>query len=64
LNIESHRASKKGNNEGSMGSKSKYRIMKSSQNIQKESGPKKIKKKENTLDIISKSLLKQMNINL
>ena len=47
-----------------MGSKSKYRIMKSSQNIQKESGPKKIKKKENTLDIISKSLLKQMNINL
>ncbi|GAA3515567.1 hypothetical protein GCM10022393_31880 [Aquimarina addita] len=55
LNIESHRASKKGNNEGSMGSKSKYRTMKSSQNIQKESGTKN-QKKENTLDIISKSL--------
>ena len=52
-----------------MGSKSKYRIMKSSQNIQKGSGTKSYKtsnagKKENTLDIISKSLLKQMNINL
>ena len=46
-----------------MGSKSKYRTMKSSQNIQKGSGTKK-SKKENTLDIISKSLLKQMNINL
>ncbi len=39
-----------------MGSKSKYRTMKSSQNIQKGSGTKK-SKKENTLDIISKSLL-------
>lgn len=46
-----------------MGSKSKYRTMKSSQNIQKGSETKK-SKKENTLDIISKSLLKQMNINL
>ena len=47
-----------------MGSKSKYRIMKSSQNIQKGSGNKKILKKENTLAIISKSLLKQIDINL
>jgi hypothetical protein len=47
-----------------MGSKSKYRTMNSSQIIQKGSGTKKIKKKENTLDIISKSILKQMNINL
>ncbi len=47
-------ASKKGNNEGSMGSKSKYRTMKSSQNIQKGSGTKN-QKRENTLDIISKS---------
>ena len=47
-----------------MGSKSKYRTMKSSQNIQKGSGTKKNQEKENTLDIISKSLLKQMNINL
>jgi len=46
-----------------MGSKSKYRTMKSSQNIQKGSATKN-QKKENTLDIISKSLLKQMNINL
>ncbi len=38
-----------------MGSKSKYQTMKSSQNIQKGSGAKKIKK-ENTLDIISKSI--------
>lgn len=46
-----------------MGSKSKYPIMKSSQTIQK--GSETIKsKKENTLDIISKSLLNQMNINL
>jgi len=34
--------------------------MKSSQNIQKGSGTKKIKKKENTLDIISKSLLNSL----
>ncbi|MEM1257585.1 MAG: hypothetical protein AAGH81_03575, partial [Bacteroidota bacterium] len=39
----------------SMGSKSKYQTMKSSQNIQKGSGTKKIKK-ENTLDITSKSI--------
>lgn len=47
-----------------MGSKSKYRVMKSSQNIQQGSGTKEKSKKENTLDILSKSLLKQMNINL
>ncbi|WP_282089230.1 hypothetical protein [Aquimarina algiphila] len=45
---------KKGNNEGSMGSKSKYQTMKSSQNIQKGSGTKN--QKENTQDIISKSI--------
>lgn len=62
--IESLQATKKGNDEGSMGSKSKYRTMKSSQNIQKGNGTKKNKKclldtgKENTPDIISKSLLK------
>ncbi len=47
-----------------MGSKSKYRTMKSSQNTQKGSGTKENQKKENPLDIISKSLLKQTNINL
>ena len=52
---------KKGNNEGSMGSKSKYQTMKSSQNIQKGSGTKKIKK-ENTLDIISKSIFNHLNL--
>lgn len=42
-----------------MGSKSKYQTMKSSQNIQKGSGTKK-PKKENTLDIISKSIFKSI----
>jgi hypothetical protein len=44
-----------------MGSKSTYRTMKSSQNIQKGSGTKIKKKEENTLDTISKSLLKGLN---
>ena len=44
-----------------MGSKSKYRNMKSYQNIQKGSGTKENQKKENTLDIISKSLLNSLN---
>lgn len=44
-----------------MGSKSKYRTMKSIQNIQKGSGTKKNQKQENTLDIISKSLLNSLN---
>ena len=39
-----------------MGSKSKYRIMKSSQTLKKKVEQKK-SKKENTLDTISKSLL-------
>jgi hypothetical protein len=52
------KSNKKGINDGSMGSKSKHRIMKSSQNIQKESGTKK-NKKEITPDIISKSFLKE-----
>ena len=41
--------------DGSMGSKSKSNIMKSYKNIKKEAGLKK-QKKENALDIISKSL--------
>ncbi|WP_445956670.1 hypothetical protein [Yeosuana sp.] len=47
LNIGSHQASKKDNSEGSTGSKSNYRIMKSYQNIQKGSGTKKKSKKKN-----------------
>ncbi len=47
-----------------MGSKSKYSIMKSSKNIQKESETKKSKERENTQDIVSKSSLTTMNINL
>jgi hypothetical protein len=57
LNIETYQALKKGNNEGSMGSKSKYQIMKSSENIQKGSETKN-QKKENTPDTISKSISK------
>ena len=41
--------------DGSMGSKSKSKIMKSYKNIKKEAGLKK-QKKENALDIISKSV--------
>ena len=48
---------KKGNSEGAMGSKSKMNLMKSYKNIKKEAAPKKTKK-ENTQDIISKSLQK------
>jgi len=38
--------------------------MKLSKNIQKESETKKSKKRENTQDIVSKSSLTKMNINL
>ncbi|SDS55339.1 hypothetical protein SAMN04487764_2483 [Gillisia sp. Hel1_33_143] len=48
--------------DGSMGSKSKLNIMKSYKNIKKEAGLKK-QKKENALDIISKSLQKNINAN-
>jgi len=48
--------------DGSMGSKSKTNIMKSYKNIKKEVTPKKTKK-ENALDIISKSLQKNINVN-
>ena len=41
--------------DGNMGSKSKSNLMKSYKNIKREAGPKK-QKKENALDIISKSL--------
>jgi len=43
--------------DGSTGSKSKYRIMKLYQNIQKGSGAKKNQKRKTLLDTISKSLL-------
>ena len=45
-----------------MGSKSKSKLMKSYKNIKKEAGLKKTKK-ENALDIISKSLQKNINVN-
>ncbi|PVW13757.1 hypothetical protein [Marixanthomonas spongiae] len=48
--------------DGSMGSKSKSNIMKSYKNIKKEAGLKK-QKKENALDIISKSIQKNINVN-
>ncbi len=45
-----------------MGSKSKSIIMKSYENLQKEARLHKTKK-ENAPDIISKSILKNMNVN-
>ena len=48
--------------DGSMGSKSKSNIMKSYKNIKKKAGLKK-QKKENALDIISKSFQKNINVN-
>ena len=44
-----------------MGSKSKYRTMKSSQNIQKGSGTKENQKRKTLQDILSKSLLNSLN---
>jgi hypothetical protein len=61
-NIEKVSATKKGNIDGTMGSKSKMKGMKSYKNIKKEATPKKTKK-ENALDIISKSLQKNRNKN-
>ena len=61
-NIENVSATKKGNSEGNMGSKSKMNLMKSYKNIQNEATPKKIKK-ENARDIISKSFQKNNNAN-
>ena len=55
--IETVSATKKGNSDGTMGSKSKMNRMKSYKNIKKETAPKKTKK-ENALDILSKSLQK------
>jgi len=43
-NIENVSATKKGNSEGAMGSKSKMNLMKSYKNIKKEAAPKKTKK--------------------
>jgi hypothetical protein len=43
-NIENVSATKKGNSEGAMGSKSKMNLMKSYKNIKKEAAPKKNKK--------------------
>ena len=56
-NIENVSATKKGNSEGAMGSKSKMKLMESYKNIKKEAAPTKTKK-ENAPDIISKSLQK------
>lgn len=57
--FESNTASKKGNSEGAMGSKSKTKIMKSYRINKKEAEQKlKNQKRENALDIISKSILK------
>ena len=62
--IVSHQATKKGNSDGNMGSKSKTNLMKSYEKIKKEAGLKlKKQKKENALDIISKSLQKNINEN-
>ncbi|MCX2838267.1 hypothetical protein OQ279_08885 [Salinimicrobium sp. MT39] len=61
-NIENISATKKGNSDGTTGSKSKMNIMKSYKNIKKEAGPKK-QKKENAQDTISKSLQKNINEN-
>ena len=50
---------KEGNSEGSMGSKSKMNLMKSYKISKKEAQQKlKKQKKENALDIISKSIIK------
>lgn len=61
-NIENVSATKKGNSEGAMGSKSKMNLMKSYKNIKKEAAPIK-QKKENAQDIISKSLQKNRTEN-
>ncbi|WP_035695668.1 hypothetical protein [Christiangramia portivictoriae] len=61
-NIENVSATKKGNSEGAIGSKSKMNLMKSYKNIQKEVAPKKTKK-ENAPDIISKSFKKNNKAN-
>ena len=55
-------ATKKGNSEGAMGSKSKTNLMKSYKIIKKDAEQKlKKQQKENALDIISKSLKKYIN---
>jgi len=57
--LKSTKQQKEGNSDGSMGSKSKINLMKSYK-INKKEAEQKIKKqkKENVLDIISKSILK------
>jgi hypothetical protein len=59
LNIERHQATKKDNGGGSIGSKSKMNLMKSYK-FNKKVAEQKLKKqkKENALDIISKSIFK------
>jgi hypothetical protein len=57
--LKSNKQQKEGNSDGSMGSKSKINLMKSYKINKKEAEQKIIKqKKENALDIISKSILK------
>jgi len=60
--LENVSATKKGNSDGAIGSKSKMNLMKSYKNIQKEAAPKKTKK-ENAPDIISKSFKKNNKSN-
>tara|TARA_R110002096_G_scaffold281751_1_gene475847 strand:+ start:241 stop:486 length:246 start_codon:yes stop_codon:yes gene_type:complete len=58
-NIENASATKKGNSDGTIGSKSKIKMMKSYTNNKKEVEQKlKNKKEESVLDIQSKSILK------
>ncbi len=62
--IVSHQATKKGNSDGSMGSKSKTNLMKSYENIKNEAVLKlKKQKRENALDIKCKSFKKNINVN-
>jgi hypothetical protein len=57
--LNSTKQQKEGNSDGNIGSKSKINLMKSYKNNKKEAEQKlKKQKKENALDIISKSILK------
>jgi hypothetical protein len=57
--LDSTKQQKEGNSEGTMGSKSKMNLMKSYKINKKEAQQKlKKQKKENALDIISKSITK------
>ena|GEM_PF-32131 len=57
------KATKKGNGDGSVGSKSKLKPMKSYQILKNEAAQKNKNKKENALGVISKSFQKNINAN-